>query len=220
MEELRVTRSQSSKRSRDNTTPSNRSHRERAYGGGSRLDTVSRGWIGRMDMKVYLRSFWPAVAVAALPGSGCVKYGSGREHYQTEPQSLIWAAGQVFPSPRFWSRRDLTSLASMQRHPLSRHSDAIFQTHPSSVKRSKIRHFSAELRRGPGMGAHVFAVCRRPTTSDPKRRRHIGAGWSVTFYIPCGTVDMERCNDELGIMLPWSRMVSETALSRWPVGNE
>ena len=32
------------------------------------------------------------MAVAALPGSGYVKYGSGREHYQTEPRSLIWAA--------------------------------------------------------------------------------------------------------------------------------
>lgn len=61
-------------------------------------------------------------------GIGCMRCGSGREHYQTGPPLLIWAAGQVFRLPRFSSWNDLTSLPSMQQHRSSRHSDAIFQT--------------------------------------------------------------------------------------------
>ena len=73
---------------------------------------------------------------------------------------------------------------------------------------------------GVCLGAPVFAVPRRPTTLDPKHRRHISAGWPATLYIHCGTLGVERCNDGIGITLPWSRRVSETALSGWPVCNE
>jgi hypothetical protein len=70
------------------------------------------------------------------------------------------------------------------------------------------------------MGSGVFALGRRPTMLAPTFRRDIGAGWSASLYIHCGTLGVERCNDGIGITIPWSRGVSETALSRWPVGKE
>ena len=80
-------------------------------------------------------------------GVGVHAVGEWREHCQGEPQSLIWAAGRVSPSPKFWSRKDLMSLPSMQRHPSSKHSDAIYQTDLSFAKLSKIQPFSIELSR-------------------------------------------------------------------------
>lgn len=47
-----------------------RSHQLHAHGGETTFDTVSPGWIVRMDTRLRLWSFWPVVAMAALPGSG------------------------------------------------------------------------------------------------------------------------------------------------------
>jgi hypothetical protein len=57
--------------------------------------------MGRMDNEGVAAEFLRGRGSRRSTESASTKSGSGLEHYQTEPQSLIWAVARVIPLPGF-----------------------------------------------------------------------------------------------------------------------
>ena len=51
-------------------------------------------------------------------------------------------------------------------------------------------------------------------------RRDTGSGRPAAVYVSSGTDHLERCDDGIGITLPWSRGVPSAHVSSWALGRQ
>jgi hypothetical protein len=123
--------------------------------------------------------------------------------------------GPGFPIPRFWSPKASARLELMQHHLSSKLSNAISRTHRRLRSRPGFEILRSHFRWCPGVGTRVPAFARGPAPPYREDRRDAGARGPAAVYVSCGTNCLERCDDRIGITLPWSRGVPSAHFSSW-----